>query len=369
MIDPRIDKLADVLVNYCTAVQPEDKILIQGGTVAEPLIKAVYIKALQAGGFPLVQALLPDLDAIRYRYASDVQLQHIPEPTRLMMETYDANIVIMSSENTKSLSGVNPAKVALRQQAQADLFKRVMARMGKGEFRWVGTLFPTQAYAQDAEMSLNDYEEFVYGACVPDLDDPVGYWQRFAAWQQSIVDWFQGKERVHVTAPDTDLHFSIVGRSFINSAGRENMPDGEVFTSPVEDSMTGQVRFSYPVIYGGRELTGVRLWFDQGRVVKASADKNEAFLQQMLDTDDGARYVGEFAIGTNEGINRFSRMMLFDEKMSGSFHLALGMGFAETGGKNTSSIHWDMVCDLRSGGEIRVDDELIYRNGDFVLDV
>jgi aminopeptidase len=232
----------------------------------------------------------------------------------------------------------------------------------------VGSLFPTNAYAQDAEMSLSEYEEFVYGACLPDMDDPVGHWQRFSTWQKKIVDWFEGKERVRVLAPDTDLRLSIAGRPFVNCDGHENMPDGEVFTSPVEDSAEGHVRFSYPTIYGGQEVIGVRLWFEQGRVVQASADKNEGFLLQTLDTDDGARYLGEFAIGTNAGITRYTGETLFDEKIDGSFHVAIGAGLPEAGGKNESGIHWDMVSDMRDGGEIWVDDELVYKDGEFVVE-
>jgi aminopeptidase len=368
MTDPRVEKLAEVLVNYSIAVQPGDKVVIQGSTLAGPLLKAVYVKVLQAGGHPLMQASVPGTQELLFRYASDEQLQHVPEPVKLVIETYDASIAIWSSENTKALSNVDPARIVLNNQAQTELMKTYMQRSAAGELRWVGTLFPTHAYAQDAEMSLSEYEDFVYGACLPDMEDPVGSWRRFSAWQQKIVDWFKGKERVHVVAPETDLHLSIAGRTFINSDGRQNMPSGEVFTGPVEDSVEGHVRFSYPVIWQGREMAGVRLWFEKGRVVKATAEKNEDFLIQTLDTDEGARYAGEFAIGTNEGITRFTRHMLFDEKMSGSFHIAVGAGFPETGSKNESAIHWDMLCDLRSGGKIWVDDELLYQDGQFVIE-
>ena len=217
-------------------------------------------------------------------------------------------------------------------------------------------------------MSLGDYEDFVLGACLPDMDDPVGYWERFSAWQQKIVDWLKGKERVQVTGPGTDLRLSVAGRAFVNCDGKRNMPDGEVFTGPVEDSVEGHVLFSYPAVYQGREVEGVQLWFEKGRVVKATADKNAGFLAQMLDTDEGARSVGEFAIGTNKGITQFTRSTLFDEKINGSFHMALGKSLPETGGVNESAIHWDMVCDLRDGGEIRVDDQLLYKNGEFVIE-
>lgn len=202
---------------------------------------------------------------------------------------------------------------------------------------------------------------------MPDLHDPVGYWQRVAAQQDRIVKWLSSKQRVHVKAPGTDLRLSIAGRPFINCAGNFNLPDGEVFTAPVEDSVEGQVYFSYPAIYGGKEVAGVRLWFEQGKVVRASAEKNEEFLLATLNTDEGARRAGEFAIATNEGITRFTRQILFDEKIGGSFHLALGASYPESGGVNQSAIHWDMICDLRAGGEIWVDDQLLYKEGKFVM--
>jgi len=368
MTDLRIEKLADVLVNYSVAVQPGDKVLIQGETIASPLLLAIYAKVLQAGGHPLMMPTLSGAQELLFRYASDGQLQHVPEPFKLVMETYDVLISLMGTENTKALSNVDPAKMVLRSQAQAEIMKIYMARSAAGELRWVGTLFPTHAHAQDAEVSLSEYEDFVYGACMPDLNDPVGHWKRFSAWQQKIVDWLAGKERVRVVGPETDLRLNVAGRAFINCDGKYNMPDGEVFTGPVEDSVEGHVCFSYPAIYAGREVSGVRLWFENGQVVEASAEKNEDFLLQTLDTDEGARRVGEFAIGTNKGITQFTRQILFDEKINGSFHMALGFSIPESGGQNESAIHWDMICDMRDGGEIWVDDELLYKDGDFVIE-
>lgn len=368
MTDPRIEKLADVLVNYSVEIEPGDTVAINGGTAAAPLLRAVYVQVLQAGGHPLLMPSLPGTEELFYEHASDEQLQHVPEPIKLITETYDVRINVRGAENTKALSNVDPTKMVLRNQAQTELMKTFMERSASEELRWVSTLFPTNAYAQDAEMSLREYEDFVYGACMPDMDDPIGYWQDFSAWQQKIVDWLKGKERVHVVGPDTDLRLSIAGRTFINSDGKANMPSGEVFTGPVEDSIEGHVRFSYPAIHQGREVTGVQLWFEEGQVVKATAEKNEEFLLKTLDTDEGSRYVGEFAIGTNEGITRFTRQILFDEKINGSFHMALGAGYPETGSQNESAIHWDMICDLRDGGEIWVDDELLYENGKFAID-
>jgi aminopeptidase len=368
MLDPRIDKLADVLVNYSIGVRPGDKVLVNGSSLAAPLLKAVYVKALQAGGYPLMMVSLPDIETLLYRYASDGQLQHVPPPTQLIYETYDAYIQIGSAENTKSLSSIDPVKMVLRNRAQRDLIKTFMQRSAIGQLRWSATLFPTNAYAQDAEMSLSEYEDFVFSACLPDMSDPVAYWKNFSAWQQKIVNWLKGKNKVRVVGPETDLTLSIAGRTFINCDGHENMPDGEIFTGPVENSISGHVYFSYPAIQQGREVTGVRLWFENGKVIKAIASKNEDYLNETLDTDEGSRFVGEFAIGTNEGIQRFTRQILFDEKIGGSFHLALGAGYPETGSQNQSAIHWDMICDLRHGGEIWVDEVLLYKDGKIVID-
>ncbi len=367
MSDLRVEKLAELLVNYSVGVKPGDKVAIQGEILAEPLLREIYIKVLQAGGNPYLISSPIGLDELFFRYASEDQLKHVPPPTKLIMETYDVRISIGGEENTKALNKVDPSKIVMHQQARRGIMKTYLERAARGELRWTYALFPTNAYAQDAEMGLAEYEDFVYSACLGDINDPVGYWKRFSDWQQKIVDWLKGKKQIHITAPETDLKLSVEGRNFINCNGHENMPDGEAFTGPVEDSIEGRVYFSYPTIYNGREVTGVRLWFEKGRVVKASADKNEDFLLKTLDTDEGSQRVGEFAFGTNRGISSFTRQILFDEKINGSFHMALGASYPETGGKNESAIHWDMICDMRKGGEVTVDGELLYKNGEFVI--
>jgi aminopeptidase len=367
MADIRVEKLADLLVNYSVAVKPGDKVVIQGETGGEPLIKAVFIKVLQAGGLPYVMASLPGMEELVYKYGNDKQLQFVPEPYKQVMSTYDARIVVFSDSNTKALSNVDSAKMVLRSRSRSELMKIMMRRSAAGELRWVLGPYPTNALAQDAEMSLTDYEDFVYGACLPDLKDPIGYWRNFSARQDKIVAWLKGKQTIRVVGKETDLRLSINGRNFENCDGKMNMPDGEVFTGPVEDSMEGHVYFSYPAIYGSHEVTGVRLTFEKGEVVKATADKNQDYLLRTIATDAGSKRVGEFAIGTNEGIKKFTREILFDEKIGGSFHMALGSGYPETGSTNESAIHWDMVCDLRDGGEIWVDNTLFYQNGKFVI--
>jgi aminopeptidase len=366
MSDLRVDNLAELIVNYSVNVKPGDKVAIQAEANAAPLINAVYGKVMQAGGNPFLLCSPEGLDEVFYRFAGPDQLTHIPPPTQLIYETYDVRIVIIGEGNTKALNNVDPQKIVSRQRARAGLMKTFMTRAAKGELRWTLAPFPTNGYAQDAEMSLSEYEDFLYQACLGDVNDPIGYWRRFSAWQQKVVHWLAGKKHIHITAPETDLSLSVEGRTFINCDGHENIPDGEVFTGPVEESVNGHVYFSYPAIENGHEVTGVRLWFENGRVVKASAEKNEAFLLKMLDTDEGARRVGEFSFGTNRGITRFTRQILFDEKIGGSFHLALGASYPETGGKNESAIHWDMICDMRQGGRVTVDDRLLYQNGEFM---
>ncbi len=368
MADQRIEKLAQLLVDYSVRVRPGDRVVINSSSPAEPLLKAIYARVLMAGGHPYMMVSLPDLDEIFFRYASEEQLKFVPKPLELIYETYDVRISIIADSNTRALANVDPAKTVTQQKARSGLMQTFMRRSASGELRWTVAPFPTHALAQDADMGHLEYEDFVYGACMPDMDDPIAYWKEFSRRQQAIVDWMKGKKEVHVTGPETDLRLSAEDRVFVNCDGRFNMPDGEIFTGPVEDSVEGTVYFSYPAIYNGREVDGVRLWFERGRVVKATAEKNEEFLNKTLDTDAGSRYVGEFAIGTNEKITRFTREILFDEKIGGSFHMALGAGYPETGSKNESAIHWDMICDLRRGGEIRVDGELLYRDGKFVID-
>ncbi|HAV10836.1 MAG TPA: aminopeptidase [Dehalococcoidia bacterium] len=369
MADRRIEKLADVLVNYSVAVRNGDKVIINGSTLCEPLLREVYLKVIQAGGYPFMSVSIPGTEELLYRYGNDDQLRHIPPPGRLIMETYDVRISILGDSNTRMLSTIDPARIVLHNQAHTEMTKIFMKRSASGELRWTLTLFPTNAYAQDAEMSLREYEDFVYGACLPDMNDPVGYWKKFSGRQQRIIEWLKGKKQVHLVGPDTELRLSIDGRIFVNCDGRFNMPDGEIFTGPVEDSVEGHVRFSYPTIYEGREVVGTQLWFEKGKVVRATAEKNEDFLLHTLDTDEGARRVGEFAIGTNEGITLFTREILFDEKINSSFHMALGAGYPETGSLNESAVHWDMVCDLRQNSEIVVDGQALYRNGKLAIDL
>jgi aminopeptidase len=367
MPDPRVVNLARTLVEYSTGVRPRDHVAILGGPAAAPLIREVYRHVLRAGGHPYVFSAPDGLDRLMFDEASDDQLQHVSRVDQMVRGEFDDFISIGAATNTRGLANVDPARQQLRQKAYAPLMETYMRRSATGELRWVGTLYPTNAYAQDAEMSLAEFEDYVYGATYADRDDPVAEWQAIHIFQQRLVDWLAGKKQVAVKGPNVDLTLSIEGRTFINSDGRHNMPSGEIFTGPVEDSANGWVRFSYPAITGGREVSGIELWFEQGRVVKATAEKNEPFLLSQLDTDPGARYLGEWAIGTNQKINRFIKNILFDEKIGGTIHMAVGAGYPETGSVNKSAIHWDMICDMRNGGQIFVDGELIYESGEFMI--
>lgn len=367
-MDPRITKLAETLVNYSIAVKPGDWVWIRGSALAEPLISEVLHKVLLAGGRPTVTLSTDNLDEVRLKYSSDAQLEWIAPIETVLWEQVDALISIRAAENTRYLSGVDPEKQRKQQNARRGLTETYMRRSADGSLRWVGTQYPCQAYAQEADMSLSDYADFVYQATFSDQPDPIAKWQGVHDVQQRLVDWLKGKDQVTVKGPHVDLQLSIKDRTFINSDGKKNMPSGEIFTGPVEDSVNGWVRFSYPAIRGGREVEGVELTFKDGRVVEASAEKNEDFLISQLDSDEGSRYLGEFAVGTNYGIDRFTKSILFDEKIGGTIHMAVGAGYPETGSKNKSSVHWDFICDMRTDSEIRVDGELFYQNGRFVIE-
>jgi aminopeptidase len=367
MADPRVEKLAQVLVQYSLELQPGRLVRIQGPVAAAELVRAVYREAIQAGAHVVTRVTLDGLDEIFLKQASEEQLRYVSPLALHEVEQIDASLTIWADSNTKALSGVDPKRAALVQQTRQPIMRRFMERAAAGDLNWCGTLFPTQAHAQDAEMSLTEYEDFVYGAGLLDETDPVAAWRAVSARQQRFVELLGSKRELHIRGPETDLRLSVAGRTWLNADGQKNFPDGEVFTGPVEDSASGHITFSYPAVYMGREVEGVRLEFAGGQVVRATARKGEDLLTALLDTDAGARYLGEFAFGTNEGIQRFTRNILFDEKIGGTIHLAVGASYPDTGGKNQSGLHWDMICDLRQGGEVFADGELIYRDGQFAV--
>jgi aminopeptidase len=367
MNDPRILNLAKILVGYSTHVGPGDTCLIEGPTAAEPLVAAVYDEVLAAGGNPVVSLSFAGQSAAYLGSADDAQLEWVSPLSRWAAEESDCRIAIGADTNTRELSGVPPERQTKRQAATRDLMRRMMERSAGGEHRWVYTLYPTNAYASDAEMSLREFEDFYFRACLADDSDPLGAWKRASEECRRLAEWIEGREEVRITGPDTDLRLGIAGRHFIPCDGEHNMPDGEFFTGPIEDSAEGEVTFHLPAMIGGREVAGVRLRFEAGRVVDATAERGEEFLVQMLDTDDGARRLGELGIGTNYGIDRGTRDVLLDEKIGGTVHLAVGASYPESGGTNESAVHTDMVCDLRRGGRIEVDGESLQEDGKFVV--
>jgi aminopeptidase len=366
MADPRVTKLAQVLVHYSLDIQPEEQFFILTTPLAAELTRAVYKEAVVAGAHVTVQNQIDGLSEIFFKYANDEQLTYISPVQKLIFETFDVYLNISASYNSRALSGIDPSRQQLARKASAEIFGTVMKRIAEGEMKGCITQFPTNATAQEADMSLSDYEDFVYGAGLLHLDDPVAAWKEEAKRQQRLIDWLAGKNRIVLKGSNIDLEMSIDGRHFIPAAGKENFPDGEIYTSPVEDSINGWVRFGYPAIYGGQEVVDIELWFENGRVVKETAMKGRELLTSLLDTDDGARVLGELGIGTNYDIQKFTKNMLFDEKIGGTVHLAVGAGFPECGSQNVSGLHWDMLCDMVES-EITVDGELFYKNGDIVI--
>jgi aminopeptidase len=368
MPDPRVQKLAQVLVHYSLGLKPGQRLYVISTPLGAPLVREVVRESLQAGLLTDVHLRLEDDIELRLRHASEAQLKDISPLRRLPIETYDGLLHIMAPVNTRSLTGIDPQRNAIFGKAAGELSRIITDRFARGEMRWTVTLFPTQSAAQDAEMSLAEYEDFVFTAGMLDREDPVSLWQAEAERQRKLIGWFAGKKHVQLHGPDVDLRLSIEGRTFVECAGRENFPDGEIFTSPLEDSAEGWARFAYPAIFSGNEVTDVEIHFEAGKAVAEKASKGQEVLTSMLNMDEGSRRLGEWGIGTNYDIQRFTREMLFDEKIGGTIHLALGDGIPEAGGLNKSALHWDMLCDMRQG-EIIVDGEAAYRNGRFILDL
>jgi aminopeptidase len=376
MRDPRLDKLAEVLVGYCARVKEGDLVTIVAEPLAMPGVEAIFEAVLRAGGHPSFHTRPECLQELMLRHGSDDQIKHVSPFEEHRLARCDVLIVLISPSNTRFLGRCDAAKVAMAQAARRGLITMSFERKARGEVRYVLTEVPSQAAAQDAEMSLTDYANWIYGAGFLHLADPVGAWRALREAQERACAFLRGTSTIRVQAPPsagsgsarahdgTDLVIDVSGRRWINHAGGENFPDGEVETGP--RAVDGVVNFSLPSVYKGKEVDGVRLRFRAGRVTDASATKNEDYLFQLLDQDEGARNAGEFAIGTNYQIKDTSRNTFFDEKIGGTFHIALGAGYPETGNTNQSALHWDLVSDLRPGGTIHADAELIQKNGRFL---
>ena len=362
--DPRVAKMAEVLVRYSLDVQPGWQVCIAAPPLAAPLITAVYREILRAGGLPSTHLSLPGLEDVLLQEGKDAQVEYQAPLARILWDEFDALLTIGAASGGGPDRPIAPARIALRQQAARRVSKAFAWReMGRP---YCLTQYPTEAYATAAGMTLAEYTDFVYRACMLDQPDPIAAWGRLRALQQRLVDWLEGKDVVRVESPDVDLTFSIAGRSFTNSDGHHNFPSGEIFTGPVEDSVRGHIHFTYPAHYRGQDVTDVTLLFEAGQVARWEAGTGGEFLAAMLDLDAGARRLGEFAIGTNPGVDRFTRNVLFDEKMAGTIHCALGQSYPQTGGRNESALHWDMVTDMRAG-RITVDGTPFYEGGRFLV--
>ncbi len=373
MPDQRLDKLARLLVEYSAEVKPGQLVRLTGDPVAMPMLEALYEAVLKAGAHPYLNCSPQRLTYLKLALGNDEQLQYVNPITRFEVEQIDVSIGIWAETNTRSLSRTDAGKQSLLSASRRPVFTTFMARAAAGELHWCGTAYPTFASAQDAEMSLRQYEEFVFNAGHLDKEDPVAEWRKIEQCQQKVVDFLNDKKEVRFQTPaGTDLTVNVEGVTWINCCGHENFPDGEAFTGPdlaaPDGGANGVVHYSFPAVHNGREVDDIVLTFEKGCVVDAKASKNQDFLIQMLDQDEGARRMGEIALGLNYQVRQYTKSALFDEKIGGTFHTAVGAGYPETGNANESGLHWDMVCDLRIGGTVTADGTVISRDGKFVFD-
>ncbi len=360
-------KMAHVITTYSQPIQPGDIVVVQSNTLAEPLARALYEAILRKGGHPVVLTSLPGLQDVFFELATEEQLTFVNPISEFVMNQANKLYNILAEVNPKAGTAHSPERVAMSQNANRHLFERFFERMATGELSWVLMPFPTHAMAQEAETSLFNYTKFVYEACGFDQPDPVAFWQNVHNRQARLVDYLNGKNELHVIGPDIDLKMRLDGRLWVNCDGKLNFPDGEIFTGPVEDSVNGYVNFNMRTVYGGREVTGVRFRYEDGKIVEATAEKGKDWLFSQLDMDEGARRIGEFAIGTNFGIKHVTGNTLFDEKIGGTIHMAIGRSIPESLGQNMSAVHWDMVHDM-AHSEMYLDGELIYKHGQFAID-
>ena len=366
MADLRITRVAQTIVQYSVNLKPAERFLVLTSVPGLPLAREVYREALALGALPVVRTLHPELDELLYRHGNDEQVRFVPEHDRQELESLNARLVIRGEENVMTLAGADPARLTVGRQARRPLLERMMARKAAGELKNCLTQYPTNGSAQQAGMSLADYEEFVFRACFADRPDPVAAWRELSREQQTFVDFLNKVETLKVEGPGTELTLSVCGRKWVNSDGKANFPSGEVFTSPVEDTVNGRIRFDVPTLFSGKAVEGIELEFRDGKVVSASAERGDEMLQSALDTDEGSRLLGEFAFGLNYGIDRPTRNILFDEKMGGTIHLAVGAGYPETGSRNRSAIHWDMIKDMKHG-KVHADAKLVYEDGHLIV--
>lgn len=354
MTDHRIIETAKILVEYCNNVKRGDKVIIDSSSTATPLIKEIYKLCIQKGAFPRVNIGLPGLTKVYYDYASQEQLEHFPELAMQEAKYGDIFISIGAPSNTRSLTNVDPKKIATRSKITNLISEEILKK------KWVIFYYPTNAQAQEADMSLEEFEDFVYSATIQD-------WEKISKEESKLKEVLDNGKEVQILGKNTDLRFSIDGRKAVKGDGKNNMPCGEVFIAPIEKTTEGHIEYSFPAIRASREVDGIRLKFNKGKVIEASAIKGEKYLKECLEMDAGAKYLGEFGIGFNPNIQRFVKNILFDEKILGTVHLALGRAYKEGGGTNMSALHWDMIKDLREEGKIIVDGKVIQDKGKFLI--
>ena len=365
MADPRLDTLASVLCGYSLEVAAGDLVLVEGPILAQPLFVSLAREITRRGAHPVMRPKSEDVTTAMLEWAGEEQLAYISPIDEWESMVPDKFLDIWAESNTRRLNGVPAGNQAIRRAARRPLTERFFERLARGESRWCGVTLPTEAQAQDAGMAYADYERFVYGAGHLDDPDPIAAWREVSRRQAKVAERLASVSTLRIVAEDTDLTIDVSGRPWVNADGHQNFPDGEVFTSPHENATSGHIAFTFDCPYDGREAAGVRLWFEDGRVVREEADRGLEFLREMLDMDEGARRLGEVAFGLNPEIQRATGSIAFDEKIGGTCHVALGMAFPEAAGTNSSGLHWDMVCDLRSGGEVYGDGELLARDGRF----
>jgi aminopeptidase len=367
MADPRLARLGELIVGYSLGLQAGKVFRIDTPAAGLPLAVELYRAGLRAGALPYANVELEELPEILVREGSEEQLDFVPPAAMGEVEMIDAIATIWAEANTRALTGAEPERHQRLIAATRALTNRRWERISAGELSWSGVLCPTAGHAQDAEMSVADYESFVFRAChVEEEGDAVAHWQSTSADLNARAEQLGRVRELRIVGPDTDLRLVVEGRQWEAADGRHNMPDGEVYTSPVETETEGEIRFSFPALFQGREVDDIRLRFEDGVVVSTEAARGEEFLDALLGLDDGARRLGEVAFGMNYEIDRFTKNILFDEKIGGTMHVALGSAFKELGGVNDSALHWDLVCDLRTEGEVYADGELVWRAGRFL---
>ena len=369
MRDPRYDRLAELVLDHSLRLQAGEVLRIEGdAAAAAPLVVPLHREATKRGAHAYTALELGGLKEVLVEHGSDEQLDFVSPIELREMDAIDTSITIWSESNTRSFTRADTDRRQRQLTAQRQVAIRRRDRIASGEHRWCGTLSPTEGHAQDADMSLEDYEDFVFRACHVLDDDPVEHWRQVGERLQARAEELSSVRELRIVGEDTDLTAVVDGRTWRAAYGRQNVPDGEVYTSPVETGVNGKIRFGFPAVFGGREIDDARLVLENGRVIAAEAAGGEEYLRSLLEIDEGANGVGEIAFGLNYEIDRFTRNILFDEKIGGTMHLALGMGFEALGGQNRSALHLDLICDLRRDGEVYADGELVWRNGQFLQD-